>query len=182
MTSKGLGVGALTALVLAFSGATRAAESDCAQQAAARHGVNDALLAAVLRVETESELPVIVQEGDGSLYIGAGRVGRYRLSDLERSGIVPERATPRCSIAHTAAWHLARMQQQHGNTWNAVGAFASQTTYYAHRYQMLVHNALVRLGALQGNLRKVPSLRPSESPDAPGAGDLVIYQVVIQDQ
>lgn len=178
MTRRGLRAGALA---LCLSGAALAVDASCASQAAARHGVNEALLAAVLRVEAETELPVIVQEADGSLDIGAGLVGRFRVADLERAGIVPASATMPCRIAHTTAWHLARMQLQHGNTWDAVGAFASQTTYYAHRYQILVHNALVRVGALQGHLRRVPSLRPSESPDAPGAGDLVIYQVVIQD-
>lgn len=167
-------------LLTACAAAAEPAPESCATPAAARHGVNATMLRALLRVEAAAPLPVVVPEENGR--VDVGRTGRLRVADLERGGIVPPGTGTACLVAHLAAWRLAAMLQQYGNSWFAVGAFASTATYYNNRYQALIHNELVRMGALQGTLRRVPSLRPSESPDAPGADELVVYQVIIQDR
>lgn len=168
-------------LGLALAGLGSAVQASCEVQAAEHHSVAVQVLQAVMRVESTSPVRSVVQEPDGTFDVGAGRVGRFSVAALSSAGVVPSGANSACLLAYVTAWHLGRQVQRYGNTWWALGAFSSEATYYNNRYQALLFNELVRMGAMQGPLKSVPSIRPSESPDAPGVDELVVHQVLITD-
>lgn len=179
--SRALLAAALAALIASAASAEPAA-GGCVAPAAQRHAVDASVLAAVLRVEAKSPIKSVVAEDGGTMYIGAATAARFGLRDLQERGIVSDAANVACSVAETSAWHLAQQVRRFGNSWKGIGAFASDATYFNNRFAILVHNELVDARVLPGPMRSVPSMRPSESPGAPGYNELIIHQVILEER
>jgi hypothetical protein len=132
-----------------------------------------------MRVDALQQSSVGTLGADGQVDLGAS--GRIAVSDVEKTGMAPARAQATCLHPYATAWLLARTIAAHGNTWTGIAAYWSSSPYFNYRARALLNNELVAAGAIQAPLLRVPSMRPSESPWAPGFDQLEIRQFVFHD-
>ncbi len=148
--------------------ATRAASQSIAVQAPDRcvtsasrfHSVNENILRAILRVESRMVEQTINRNANGTIDVGLGGTNSVHFPELARHGIAPGHLLDGCVAAYVAAWQLSKHIARYGNNMYGVAAYHSTTAYFNQRYQILVHNELVRMKALPGPIREVPPLRP----------------------
>ena len=133
---------------------------ECVPYAAAFHQVSDALLRAILLVESGMNPNTINKNANGSIDLGLGGMNSVHFQELARYGIAPEHLLNACVATYVAAWQLKKQFSQYGLTWFAVGAYHSITPYYNQRYQILIYNQLLKIHALQGSPLPVPPLTP----------------------
>lgn len=134
----------------------------CIVPAAAYHRVNAFVLRAILRVESGLNPGAVNRNANGTFDLGMGQMNSMHFGQLARHGIAPAHLLDGCIATYVAAWHLAGIIRQHGNTWASIARYHSATPYFNHRYQVLLNNELVRTGVLSGTLQRVPPLRPSQ--------------------
>lgn len=104
---------------------------------------------------------------NGTIDVGLGGTNSIHFPELARHGIMPAHLLDGCVATYVAAWHLSRHIARHGNTMRGVAAYHSTTPYYNQRYQVLLHNELVRMNVVAGPIRAVPPLRPRPTMPAP---------------
>lgn len=173
----------MTALVLQTSGAwaqskpqrgqvappfTTSAER-CIVPAAQYHGVNHNILRAVLRVESSLNPNTIARNDNGSVDVGIAGINSVHFKDLATFGISPAHLMDACVGTFVAAWNIKKHIAADGNTMEAIASYNSKTPYFNRRYQILLHNELVKSGVVDGSLMAVPPLRPGASSHAAGA-------------
>lgn len=167
------------------SQAVTAARSDapqrCVPAAAAFHGVNPFVLEAVLRVESGLKPDTVTRNSNGSVDVGMGGINSIHFQELARHGVMPQHLLDACVATYVAAWHLRRVQDRHGNTWEGIARYHSATPVYNWRYRVLLHNELVRMGVIRNApvypVPRLSAIRPQASSSAlpvvprEGAGD-----------
>lgn len=132
----------------------------CVPASAQRHRLDPRLLQAVMQVDASAQ--------------------RLNDSVLRADGQYQPSARP-CARTEAAAAAMARLSAQQGLNWPTLGSLFSSTRYFSYRAQALLFNQLAAAGAIQGQPMQVPSLRPSESPWAPGVDELDIQVFVYSD-
>jgi len=133
----------------------------CVLPAAGYHKVNASVLLAILRVESGLSAPASVQNDNGSVDHGIAGINSVNLPELARYGIDEDMLKNDCVATYVAAWYLRRKIEQRGETWAGVAAYHSATPYFNARYQLLVYNEMVRMGAIKGELKAVPPVKPA---------------------
>lgn len=134
---------------------TAHATDPCVAGAAAHHGVNASVLAAILRVEGMGEAQVTANT-NGTVDVGRGGINSVHFPELALWGVHPRDLLDACKNVYVAAWLLQKNISRYGNTWAAYAAYHSRTPQHNIRYQLLIVNELIRMGVLQGPLRPVP--------------------------
>jgi soluble lytic murein transglycosylase-like protein len=159
----------------------------CVAAAASYHRVSRTLLRAVLQIESAMQPGAINRNRNGTLDLGIGQLNSVHLPELASYGIRPVDLLDACTGTYVAAWHLARQQARHGNNWFAVGAYHSETPMFNQRYQVLVYNQLVRMGARVGPALPVPPLgraliapKSAQTPPPLAAGSAILAQPEFQ--
>jgi hypothetical protein len=66
-----------------------------------------------------------------------------------------------CVATYVAAWYLHRKIRRNGETWAGIASYHSSTPYFNARYQLLVYNEMVQMGAIKGALKTVPPVKPT---------------------
>lgn len=135
----------------------------CVEPAAQYHGVNGAVLKAILKVESSGNPLAINRNSNGTVDVGIGQINSMHFKDLARYGIVPNQLFDACTAIYVSAWHLSKQIAKWGNTWFAIGAYHSATPYYNSRYQALVNNAMVELGYVDWPKLRVPPMNAGPS-------------------
>lgn len=130
----------------------------CVAPAAEFHHVNGQVLAAILRVESRMKEQTITRNSNGSIDVGMGGMNSIHFRELGRFGIAPGHLLDGCIATYVSAWHLSKQMAKHGNTWFGIASYHSATPYYNWRYQVMLHNELVRLHAVSGSVVPVPGL------------------------
>lgn len=136
--------------------------------AAQYHGVNHNILRAVLRVESSLNPNTIARNDNGSVDVGIAGINSIHFKDLATFGISPTHLMDACVGTFVAAWNIRKHIAADGNTMEAIARYNSKTPYFNRRYQILLHNELVRSGVVDGSILAVPPLRPGVSSHAPG--------------
>lgn len=136
----------------------------CIAAAAKYHKVNQAVLSAILKVESSYNAGAINHNADGSVDVGIGQMNSVHFKELSTHGITPTNLLDPCVGSYVAAWHLGRQIQLHGNTWFAIGAYHSVTPYYNTRYQALIYNAMVDMRRVPGPKLVVAPLKAGYKP------------------
>ena len=147
-------------LVQAAQASPQAAVERCIDGAALQHRIHPAVLRAVLTVESRLNPSARNRNPNGTVDLGVGQINSVHLPELSRMGIGEEHLLAPCVGTYVAAWHLGRQLRRHGESWWGVGSYHSLTPHLNHRYQVLVHNEMVRAGALPGPPRPLPPRRP----------------------
>lgn len=143
--------------------------ADCIQEASQFHTVNPTVLRAIILVESGGKAHTISKNSNDTYDYGVGGINSVLLPELKTYGIAPTDLMNACVNVYVTAWHLRKKIAQHGNTWYGIAAYHSATPYYNNRYQVLLHNALLDLGAITGSKRTVPPLRPAGSKSDKGS-------------
>lgn len=130
----------------------------CVPAAAEYHKVNQWVLAAILKVESNFNAGARNLNANGTVDVGAAQINSMHFKELAKHGISPTDLMDICVSTYVAAWHLAKQYKAHGNTWFAVGAYHSATPCFNERYRGLVWNTLVDWKQVSGPKMRVRSL------------------------
>lgn len=136
----------------------------CILPAAQYHGVNHDILRAILRVESGLKPNTVARNDNGSIDVGIGQINSIHFKDLATYGISPSHLLDACVGTYVAAWNIKKHIDANGNSMQAIARYNSATPYFNRRYQILLHNELVRSGIVAGALLDVPPLRPGAAP------------------
>lgn len=131
----------------------------CIVPAAQYHKVNHFILRAILKVESGLNPGAVGKNDNGTVDVGIGQMNSMHFRELARHGIAPSQLKDACIGTYVAAWQLSKVMAQRGNTWAGVASYHSSTPYFNRRYQILLHNELVRMKVVSGNILAVPPLR-----------------------
>ncbi len=151
----------------ALSAAAIAAQADCIDDAAARHQVNALVLRAIGWQESRLQPAALARNADGSVDLGAFQINSVHLPELGRFGIDRAALADGCVSAEVAAWHYRRQVDQHGDGWQAVGAYHSRTPARAAWYANQIAAILMRWNALARGALPFPvarTLGPGRAP------------------
>lgn len=154
----------LLCFLIGFSSLARAqsegASPDrCVDFAAEYHGVNNVILRSILNVESYMNEKIVTRNSNGSIDVGIAGINSIHFKELSRYGITPEHLLDACISTYVAAWNLSKKINRWGNNWFGVAAYHSTTPYYNYRYQVILHNEMVKSGSIQGNRLAVPPLK-----------------------
>lgn len=146
----------------------------CIMPAARFHAVNPYVLRAILKVESGlNPATTVSRNTNGTVDVGICQFNSMHFKRLARYNIAPGHLLDPCICTYVAAWHLAEVIRDNGNTWEGIARYHSGTPYFNQRYQILLSNELIRSGVIQGKVQPVPPLyksppfRPAGSPTAP---------------
>lgn len=132
----------------ALSGAVFPANADCIDDAAVRHQVNPLVLRAIGWHESRLQPGALARNANGSIDVGAFQINSIHLPELGRFGVDSAALADGCVSADVAAWHYRRQVDLHGDSWQAVGAYHSQTPARAAWYANQIAAILMRWNAL----------------------------------
>ncbi|WP_092942613.1 lytic transglycosylase domain-containing protein [Paracidovorax wautersii] len=131
----------------------------CIAAAAQYHRVNAEVLRSILNIESGFKPGTVSKNTDQSIDVGMGGTNSIHFPELAKFGITPQHLLAPCNSIFTTAWLLGRAVRRHGESWYGYAAFHSTTPYFNSRYQILIHNDLVRRGRKNGTLISVPPLK-----------------------
>ncbi|RGE40442.1 lytic transglycosylase, catalytic [Comamonas testosteroni] len=137
---------------------TRPVEA-CIIPAAQYHGVNHNILWAILKVESNFKPATVAKNENGTSDYGMGGMNTIHMPGLAKFGVTPATISDPCISTYVTAWHLRKQMAKHGNNWYGIATYHSATPYYNTRYQIMLKNALIRTGVLEGQLIPVPPLK-----------------------
>ena len=106
--------------------ATAAQADDCFSTSARRYGLDASLLRAVAGVESNMQAGAVNRSHlarTGTVDVGLMQVNTSWLKRLQRYGIREADLHQPCTNIEVGAWILAQAIAQHGNQWQAVGAY-----------------------------------------------------------
>lgn len=135
----------------------------CILPAAHHHQVNQYILRAILKVESNLNPTAVGKNDNGTIDVGIGQMNSMHFKELRKHGVTPDDLRDACVGTYVAAWHLSKEIARHGNTWFGIAAYHSTTPYFNRRYQILLNNEMVRSGVMQGQIYPVPPLRPNRT-------------------
>ena len=107
------------------------------------------------------------RNANGSTDLGAFQINSVHLSELGRYGIDRRALADGCVSADVAAWHYRRQVDLYGDSWQAVGAYHSQTSARATWYANQIAAILMRWNAMPRGALPFPAertLAPGRAP------------------
>ncbi|UQP01120.1 lytic transglycosylase domain-containing protein [Burkholderia multivorans] len=110
------------------------AHADCFDEAARYQKVNPLILRAIAWQESRNRPSALNKNTNGSVDYGLMQINSVHLSTLSRYGIDRDTLMEPCKNVYIAAWHLRQKMNRYGNTWQAVGAYHSETPALRDKY------------------------------------------------
>ncbi|MCO8612658.1 lytic transglycosylase domain-containing protein [Burkholderia multivorans] len=110
------------------------AHADCFDEAARYQKVNPLILRAIAWQESRNRPRALNKNTNGSVDYGLMQINSVHLSTLSRYGIDRDTLMEPCKNVYIAAWHLRQKMNRYGNTWQAVGAYHSETPALRDKY------------------------------------------------
>lgn len=138
----------LAACLVAFPAAAHA-DDDCFARAGTYQGVNPLILRAIAWFESKGNPDAVHRNADGSIDVGQTQINSVHFSELRRNGVPPGALKDACVNIYVAAWMLKQKMIRHGNTWQAIGAYHSETPQLRDQYARNIHAVLVSWGMSQ---------------------------------
>jgi len=117
---------------------------DCLDQASDFHRVNAWVLRAIIWQESGNRSTVVVRNTNGSVDVGLGQINSVHYRELGLYNVAPAQLLDSCVNTYVAAWLLAKKMKAHGNTWEAVGAYHSETPSEKWPYVARIQGILAR--------------------------------------
>lgn len=118
----------------ALLAAATSARADCVDDAAQYHKVNPWILRAIAARESNFNPTAIGRNSNNTEDLGMFGTNTVHLPELARYGIDRKDLFDSCKAAYVASWRLAKMVRKYGNTWEAAGAYHSETPFYRDHY------------------------------------------------
>jgi soluble lytic murein transglycosylase-like protein len=110
------------------------AHADCFDEAAKYQKVNPLILRAIAWQESHNQPDAMNKNANGSIDYGLMQINSVHLSRLAQYGISTTTLMQPCKSVYIAAWHLRQKMNKYGNTWQAVGAYHSETPSLRDQY------------------------------------------------
>jgi soluble lytic murein transglycosylase-like protein len=114
--------------------AAGAAHADCFDEAANYQKVNPLILRAIAWKESHNKPDALHKNANGSTDYGVMQINSVHLPVLAQYGISSSTLMEPCKNVYIAAWHLRQKMNKYGNTWEAVGAYHSETPLLRDTY------------------------------------------------
>jgi soluble lytic murein transglycosylase-like protein len=140
---------AILAAALGACLASAGARADCFDEAARYQKVNPLILRAIAWQESHNTPGALHKNENGSTDYGLMQINSVHLPTLAQYGISSETLMQPCKNVYIAAWHLRQKMNKYGNTWEAVGAYHSETPTLRDRYSRQIVDILRRWKLLQ---------------------------------
>ncbi|WP_153099004.1 lytic transglycosylase domain-containing protein [Paraburkholderia hayleyella] len=118
-------------ITLITAGSVRA---DCFDEAASYQNVNPLILRAIAWQESRNRPSALHKNANGSTDYGVMQINSIHLPRLSQYGISTGTLMEPCKNVYIAAWHLRQKMNRYGNTWEAVGAYHSETPALRDKY------------------------------------------------
>ncbi|WP_179403694.1 lytic transglycosylase domain-containing protein [Burkholderia guangdongensis] len=118
----------------------------CFEQAASYQGVNPRILRAIAWFESKGNPDAVHRNANGSVDVGQAQINSAHFGELRRYGVPPGALRDACVNIYVAAWMLKRKMIRYGNTWQAIGAYHSETPRLRDDYARKIHAVLVSWG------------------------------------
>jgi soluble lytic murein transglycosylase-like protein len=130
--------------VVAFGAllAATSAHADCFDEAAKYQKVNPLILRAIAWQESHNQPDAMNKNANGSVDYGLMQINSIHLGRLAQYGISTTTLMQPCKSVYIAAWHLRQKMNKYGNTWQAVGAYHSETPSLRDQYSRQIINIL----------------------------------------
>lgn len=125
--------------------------ASCIESAALYHRVNDKILTAIVIHESLGRASTVSRNKNGSIDVGLTGINSIHFRELQQKGVRPEQLLDECVSVYVGAWTYSKKVFKYGNTWQAVGAYHSETPVNSQRYQALIYNTMVRAGMLSAS-------------------------------
>jgi soluble lytic murein transglycosylase-like protein len=122
--------------------ATAPAHADCFDEAAKYQKVNPLILRAIAWQESHNQPNAMNKNANGSIDYGLMQINSVHLGQLAQYGISTTMLMQPCKSVYVAAWHLRQKMNKYGNTWQAVGAYHSETPSLRDQYSRQIINIL----------------------------------------
>jgi lysozyme-related protein Hpa2 len=122
-----------------------AARADCFEDAARYQHVNPFILRAIAWQESHGRADARHVNTDGSVDFGMMQINSVHLPALAPYGVSRPMLMDACVSVYVAAWHLKSKMVKYGNTWQAVGAYHSESPHENLVYQRQVEAIVHRL-------------------------------------
>ena len=119
---------------LAMLIAAGSARADCFDEAAKYQKVNPLILRAIAWQESHNRPDAQHKNANGSIDYGVMQINSIHLPTLAQYGISSNTLMEPCKNVYIAAWHLRQQMNKYGNTWQAVGAYHSETPALRDQY------------------------------------------------
>lgn len=133
---------------VALSSAAITARADCFDDAAAYHHVNPWILRAIAARESGFKPNIVVRNSNNTVDIGQAGINSVHLPELARYGIAQADLLDGCKSTYVSGWHLAKKIRKFGNSWQAVGAYNSETPrlrdIYAEKIRAIIEFWIAR--------------------------------------
>ncbi len=100
----------------------------------------------------------MVHNANQTVDLGLAGINSVHFPELLSKGVAPAHLQDECVSSYVGAWLYSRKVFKYGNGWRAIGAYHSETPYFSNRYQVLIFNELVSMGAYAGPKLPVPPL------------------------
>jgi soluble lytic murein transglycosylase-like protein len=110
------------------------AHADCFDEAARYQKVNPLILRAIAWQESHNRPDALHKNANGSTDYGVMQINSIHLPTLAQYGISSNTLMEPCKNVYIAAWHLRQQMNKYGNTWQAVGAYHSETPALRDQY------------------------------------------------
>jgi soluble lytic murein transglycosylase-like protein len=110
------------------------ARADCFDEAAKYQKVNPLILRAIAWQESHNRPEALHKNANGSTDYGLMQINSVHLPVLAQYGISTSTLMEPCKNVYIAAWHLRQQMNKYGNTWQAVGAYHSETPSLRDQY------------------------------------------------
>jgi soluble lytic murein transglycosylase-like protein len=137
-----IGVGAWTAV---------SAHADCFDEAAKYQKVNPLILRAIAWQESHNRPDAVNKNANGSIDYGLMQINSIHLNTLSQYGISSGTLMEPCKSVYVAAWHLRQKMNKYGNSWQAVGAYHSETPAERDKYSRQIIGILSRWKMIQAS-------------------------------
>lgn len=118
--------------------ATSFSHGMCFNEAASYYNVNPQVLYAIAKHESRLNRNAVNRNSDGSYDIGVMQINTVWLPELNKIGIRYEHLFDPCTNVYVGAWIYAKKVRKYGNTWNAVGAYHSETAKKKEKYSWII--------------------------------------------
>jgi soluble lytic murein transglycosylase-like protein len=109
--------------------------ADCFDDAGNYQHVNPQVLRAIAWQESHGRADAMHRNANGSVDYGIMQINSIHLRSLSGYGISSGTLMNPCVSVYVAAWHLRSKMQKYGNSWNAVGAYHSETPSERDKYK-----------------------------------------------
>jgi soluble lytic murein transglycosylase-like protein len=127
------------------------AHADCFDEAGKYQKVNPLILRAIAWQESHNTPDAMNKNANGSIDYGLMQINSVHLNTLSRYGISSTTLMEPCKSVYVAAWHLRQKMNKYGNSWQAVGAYHSETPALRDKYSQQIIGILGKWKLLQAS-------------------------------